>query len=89
MEDERGPERAIPTARRACARDDECVTVHADCSNVRCVGVHRDHASDYAAPLDCSDYRGPVANYDCLREFGSERPACQDSLCVSVPLARE
>jgi hypothetical protein len=53
------------------------------CSNTECSGAHQDFAGLYPDDLDCRDYPGPVANYDCRPRFGIEAPRCREGCCVS------
>ncbi|MBS1118771.1 MAG: hypothetical protein H6Q90_999 [Deltaproteobacteria bacterium] len=73
-------------ADRSCARDDQCATVHADCSNARCTGIRSDAAPRYMTPLRCTTYRGPKTDYDCGPQFGAEVARCVGGQCESVSI---
>jgi hypothetical protein len=76
--------RLVEGAHRGCTVDADCATVKLDCSHLNCTAVHRDHASLYADPIDCTGYTGGLGNYDCDPQFDIEAPRCHDGCCVSV-----
>lgn len=76
-------QRMVSGGERSCQRDDDCISVKIDCSQLRCAGIHRAYRGSYNAPLDCRGYGGPVGNYDCDPQFGIEAPRCRDGCCVS------
>ncbi|APR82794.1 Hypothetical protein A7982_08143 [Minicystis rosea] len=81
IEDMRG-KRPVDPAHQRCAADGDCDAVLADCSNLRCIGVRREHAPRYSG-LDCKGYTGVVGNYDCQPRFHIEAPRCEAGKCVS------
>ena len=75
--------RMVSGGERTCRRDDDCISVKIDCSQLHCAGVNRAYRGSYSAPLDCRGYRGFVGNYDCDPQFGIEALRCRDGCCVS------
>lgn len=76
-------QRMVSGGERGCRRDDDCISVKTDCSQLSCAGINRAYRGSYSAPLDCRGYRGAVGNYDCDPQFGIETPRCRDGCCVS------
>lgn len=83
IEDAKGRLLPVPLEDRACAKDDECDAVRADCSNLRCIGVRADKSAAYGGALDCSGYTGIMGNYDCQPQFHIESPRCEAGRCSS------
>jgi hypothetical protein len=77
---------AVRAEDRICKADTDCTAILTQCSHTQgaCTGVRIDRAKGYEGKLDCTNYRSPIGNYDCLPRFGSEEPRCISARCESV-----
>ena len=69
---------------RACTSVDDCIAIAINCSHCEggCTGVQSTCAEAYGALLDCSDYKGPECDYECLPEGGLTVLECLNGLCT-------
>lgn len=73
----------VDDSHRSCATVEDCVAVYTDCSSCEgaCTGVNQDYELQYTAALDCSEYDGPVCDYDCHPRAGLTELKCIEGLC--------
>jgi hypothetical protein len=69
---------------RACETAEDCRGFYSGCSSCpdACGAVNEAYVEVYAGALDCSNYMGPVCDFDCHPDNGLTEVACENNLCV-------